>query len=341
MLEIKNLSIEYQTDSGMLKAVNNVNFSVQQGEIVGLVGESGCGKSTVLFSILGLVSSPGRILEGQILFDGKELTQCSPEQWRELRGNKIAMIFQDPMTSLNPSYRVGEQIREVMKTHRNLRSGKTGLFKRYGMKKQEQKKVMEIMEEVGIPAPEQRYFEYPHQFSGGMQQRALIAMALAGEPKLLLADEPTTALDVTIQAQILDLLKKVNRLHNTSVILVTHDMGVASEFCDELAVMYAGQIVERGPTQDIMRDPKHPYTQGLLRSIPSISAEKKKIEPIPGSMLDLLEMKNECTFFARCPYAEPACKKSVEIMELRNRQIRCVLYEQGSDINDQRAVSQT
>lgn len=340
MLEIKNLTIGYQTERGMVKAVNRVDFHVEKGKIVGLVGESGCGKSTVLFSILGLIPYPGQIVEGQILFEGRDLTANSPKEWRQIRGKEIAMIFQDPMTALNPAYRVGEQIREVMKTHRPKEVRRYGFLRRKALKKREMNRVIEMMREVGIPAAEERYFEYPHQFSGGMQQRAMIAMALVCAPKLLLADEPTTALDVTIQAQILDLLRQINRTHGTSIVLVTHDLGVAAEFCDEVAVMYAGQIVERGPTSKVMKNPRHPYTQGLLRSIPRISGGKRKIQPIPGQLIDLLELKEECAFLARCPYARPACRKAVGMTTLDDgsHQVRCVLYEEGSGKDDPSAA---
>lgn len=331
LLEIKNLTIGYPTEKGLVKAVNGVDFTVEHGQVVGLVGESGCGKSTALFSIIGLVSPPGRVVEGEILFEGKDLTHYKTQQWQHLRGKEIAMIYQDPMTTLNPAFRVGEQIREVLKTHRE--SGKW--WDGGKIRQEEKQKVLKIMEEVGIPDPESRYNEYPHQFSGGMQQRALIAMALAGEPKLLLADEPTTALDVTIQAQILDLLKKINRDRGTSVILVTHDLAVASEFCDELAVMYAGRIVERGPTAEIIEDPKHPYTQGLLKSIPRISKERAPIEPIRGNVIDLLEAGEGCEFAPRCPYATEQCLRPVEMTNLNDRhQVRCVLHGKGSDKND-------
>lgn len=334
LLEINHLSIGFTSDHGMVRAVNKVNFHVKEGQIIGLVGESGCGKSTVLFSIIGLIQHPGKMLEGSIMFNGRDLAKNSKEEWRKTRGKEIAMIFQDPMTTLNPAYRVGEQIREILKIHRTIEPNKKGWLSRMNVKEKEKERVLSIMREVGIPSPEKRYDDYPHQFSGGMQQRILIAMALACEPKLLLADEPTTALDVTIQAQILDVLKRINKTHGTSIILVTHDLGVASEFCDELAVMYAGQIVERGPTDVVIENPKHPYTQGLLRSIPRISEAKEKIVPISGNVVDLLNLGKECAFLSRCPHAFSGCRQEIGMVESESgHQVRCALYMEGSEHN--------
>ncbi|TDG00087.1 ABC transporter ATP-binding protein [Paenibacillus piri] len=332
MLEINNLTIGYATAGGVVKAVNEVNFSVKPGQIVGLVGESGCGKSTALFSIMGLIKSPGKIVGGEIIYNGQNLANNTAEQWRNIRGKEIAMIFQDPMTTLNPAYKVGNQIREVLQTHRVIEPKKKGWLQRFNLKQQEKERVLTLMREVGISAPEQRYESYPHEFSGGMQQRILIAMGLACNPSLLLADEPTTALDVTIQAQILDLLKRINKEHGTSMIIVTHDLGMAAEFCHEVAVMYAGQIVERGPTDLIIENPKHPYTQGLLKSIPHITNTRQKIEPIPGTVIDLTKLGNECAFMARCPHAGAACHKHISMTQINEEhQVRCALYERGSE----------
>lgn len=331
-LKIDGLTVGYQTKKGVVKAVNKANLQVKKGQIVGLVGESGCGKSSFLFSIIGLLGKSGKLIEGSILFNGKDQVKNSPEQWRKIRGRDISMIFQDPMTTLNPSYTVGQQIREVLTNHRIVKPEIKGWFRRLHLKKEEIKLVHSLMAEVGIPSPEKRYNDYPHQFSGGMQQRMLIAMALASEPELILADEPTTALDVTIQYQILDLLKKINAAHSTSIILVTHDLAVASEFCDELTVMYAGVIVEQGATEDVIKNPKHPYTQGLFKSIPRITNEREKIEPIPGSVIDLFELGDDCPYYSRCPHANPSCLKPIEMTDLENRhQVRCVLYEKGSE----------
>jgi oligopeptide/dipeptide ABC transporter ATP-binding protein len=336
LLEIHNLTIGYQTEHGVVKAVREVNLTVKPGQIVGLVGESGCGKSTALHAILGLIKSPGKILDGQIVYGGEDLAGYSEKRWRRVRGKEISMIFQDPMTTLNPAYTVGEQIREVLINHSVIHPEKKRWVQRMALKKAEIERVVSLMREVGIPSAEQRYNEYPHQFSGGMQQRILIAMALACEPKVLLADEPTTALDVTIQAQILELLKRINRDHGTSIILVTHDLGMAAEFCHEIAVMYAGQIVERGPTDEVIEHPKHPYTQGLLRSIPRISNEKRRLVPIPGQVIDLLRLGEGCTFYDRCPYAGPECLKPVAMKQWSGtHQVRCVLYEEGSEKDGQ------
>lgn len=330
MLEINQLTIGYETENGMLKAANDINLRIEKGKIVGLVGESGCGKSTVLYSLMGLLSYPGRIIGGDILFNGKNLAKLTAEEWRRIRGKEIAMVFQDPMTTLNPAYKIGNQIIESLLVHGLYRSERRSLFGRRDEQRLARERVVELMHEVGIPAPDSRYYDYPHQFSGGMQQRAIIAIALACKPKLLLADEPTTALDVTIQAQILDLLRQINEQHGTTIILVTHDLAVAAEFCDEIAVMYAGQIVEHGQVDEVIETPKHPYTQGLLRSIPKIGF-KGKIKPIPGNVIDLLELKEGCAFAPRCEFAQSACQKKQPMKVLANgHQVRCQLYgEEG------------
>lgn len=328
MLTVKDLSVGFPKNDQIVRAVNGISFSVKEGQIVGLVGESGCGKSTALFSIMGLIPRPGKMLSGEIVFDGQNIEKNSKEEWRKLRGKEISMIFQDPMTALNPAYSVGEQIRELLKTHRQK---KPGLFNRRKQKQKEVEKVIQLMEEVRIPSAAERYHDYPHQFSGGMQQRILVAMALACNPKLILADEPTTALDVTIQAQILDVLKDINEKHNTSILLVTHDLSVASEFCDEIIVMYAGKIVEKGPTRQVIDNPKHPYTKGLLNSIPVISEEKKHIEPIKGNVIDLEEVGKGCGFWNRCPFMTPECREHVPMVKTDGRDVRCVLYKERGE----------
>lgn len=329
MLNIKNLSIGYETERGVAKAVNNIDLTVEKGKILGLVGESGCGKSTVLYSLMGLISSPGKILDGSVSFEGKELTKFSKEDWRNVRGKEIAMIFQDPMTTLNPAYKIGDQIKESFLIHQDKKPlSYKRFFKRSDENKEARERVLELMDEVGIPAPDSRFSEYPHQFSGGMQQRAIIAIALSCNPKLLLADEPTTALDVTVQAQILELMKTINKTHGTSIIVVTHDLAVASEFCDEIAVMYAGQIVERGHVDDIVENPKHPYTQGLINSIPKIE-NREKIKPIPGNVVDILELGEGCAFASRCAFAKEECNQNQQMLSLENgRQVRCILYKE-------------
>ncbi|MDD4568898.1 MAG: ABC transporter ATP-binding protein [Tepidanaerobacteraceae bacterium] len=331
MLNVKNLKTIFPTDRGIVKAVDGVDFSLKHGEIVGLVGESGSGKSMTMLSILRLVPPPGRVDNGEIIFEGKNLGDASPREMMRIRGKEIAMIFQDPMTTLNPVFKIGEQIRESMRIHGLFKENEVffrDLFKKK-QKAKEYNRAIELMKEVGIPAPHLRYNDYPHQFSGGMQQRALIAIALACEPKLLLADEPTTALDVTIQAQILELLKKVNKIHRTSIILVTHDLAVAAEFCHEIAVMYAGKIVERGPVDKVIENPKHPYTKGLLASIPKITKVKKKIKAIPGNVPDLAGLdKTGCAFFDRCDEVVPRCKEvEIPMEEVRPGEfVRCIHY---------------
>ena len=329
MLDIKNLSMVYETERGPIKAVNNISFSLVNGEILGLVGESGCGKSATLLSILGLVPYPGKIQSGKILFQGEDLTKKTSSEMRRIRGKDISMIFQDPMTTLNPVFKVGEQVRESLRIHDLIKAtGGSWWSRRQQKKGNEIERVLELMREVGIPAPENRYFEYPFQFSGGMQQRAIIAIALSGSTKLLLADEPTTALDVTIQAQILELLRKINRVHGTSIIMVTHDLGMAAEFCQRIAVMYAGEIVEQGHTDQVLDNPKHPYTQGLLRSIPRIGATRRKLLPIPGSVPDLADLDETCPFHPRCDQVNEKCSLGTHTLRevAEEHFVKCALY---------------
>lgn len=306
VLELRNLTTTFPTRRGSVRAVEAVNLTLFPGQILGLVGESGCGKSTVLLSVLKLIAKPGGIEQGEILLSGRDLRGLSEKEMRRIRGKDIAMIFQDPLSTLNPAFHVGEQIRESLRLH-NMMAGSAWFLDR-SRKSREKERVLEVMAEVGIPAPEARYRAYPHEFSGGMQQRALIAIGLACHPKVLLADEPTTALDVTIQAQIVDLMKRINQEHGTAIILVTHDLGLAAEFCDHIAVMYAGRIVEIGPTDQVIQRPQHPYTEGLLRCIPDIS-QRQPIQPIPGSVPDLADLPPGCAFAPRCPYARPVCSQ--------------------------------
>jgi len=310
LLQLKNLRTTFPTKRGLVTAVNGVNLTLREGEIVGLVGESGCGKSVTLLSILGLIARPGRIADGDILFQGRSLPALAPDQMRAIRGKEIAMIFQDPLSTLNPAFPIGEQIRESLRLHNIIPAN--GPFGGIGWPfngrrfNAERQRVLKVMEEVGIPSPDDRYSAYPHQFSGGMQQRALIAIALACEPKLLLADEPTTALDVTIQAQILDLMRQINHTHGTAIIMVTHDLGVAAEFCQSIAVMYAGRIVERGTVDQVIEGPQHPYTQGLLACRPRLDA-RHQIRPIPGEVPDLVDLPEGCAFHPRCEFARDEC----------------------------------
>lgn len=308
ILELRNVTTLFPTRRGDVRAVDAVNLALYPSQILGLVGESGCGKSTVLLSILGLIASPGRIDAGEILFAGRDLSKLPASELRKIRGKEIAMIFQDPLSTLNPVFTVGEQIRESLRLHNMIGGGSFWPFDR-ARTVQEKQRVLDVMAEVGIPAPEARYRAYPHQFSGGMQQRALIAIGLACNPKVLLADEPTTALDVTIQAQIVALMRRINHEHGTGIILVTHDLGLAAEFCDHIAVMYAGRIVEIGRTDDVIERPQHPYTEGLLRCIPDIG-QRRPIQPITGNVPDLADLSPGCAFAPRCPVAQPVCEHS-------------------------------
>lgn len=297
ILEIKDLVIHYITRESTVEAVNGINLQLKKGETLGLVGETGAGKTTTALGIMRLVPDPpGKIVRGEILFNGEDLIQKTEAQMREIRGERISMIFQDPMTALNPVLRVGEQIEEVVKQHNPHLS-----------KKQLQQKAREMLEMVGIPG--ERDIDYPHQFSGGMKQRVVIAIALACSPSLLLADEPTTALDVTIQAQVLQMMKKLRDELNTSMILITHDLGVVAEVCDKVAIMYAGEIVETGDLHAIYEDTRHPYTKGLFGSIPSLDVEVERLEPIPGLMPDPADLPEGCSFWPRCPMAAEICHR--------------------------------
>lgn len=318
MLKIHNLCTNFFTYRGIVKAIDGLSLELKKGEVLGLVGESGCGKSVTLLSILGLVPYPGKITGGEVWFEGENLLKKTSKEMRYFRGNKISMIFQDPMTTLNPVFRVGEQIRESLSVHN---------YKKIS-KKIEKEKVLKLIRDVGLPSPEQIYLQYPHQLSGGMQQRILIAIALSCNPKVILADEPTTALDVTVQAQILDLLRKINSDVGTAIIMVTHDLGVVAEFCQKVAVMYAGKIVETGSVEQIIFEPKHPYTKGLLKSIPKIGDKKTKIQSIPGDVPDLAALPPGCSFHPRCDKAMSDCQKGeipLQVME-KGRQVRCLLY---------------
>ncbi len=318
LLELVNLTTVFPTRRGLVHAVAEVSLGLSEREILGIVGESGCGKSVTLLSILRLISSPGRIAGGQVLFQGRDLLQLSDGAMRQIRGKDIAMVFQDPLSTLNPAFPVGEQIRESLRIHHIVRN-------HYGREKE---RVLQLMSEVGISSPLDRFREYPHQFSGGMQQRALIAIALACEPKILLADEPTTSLDVTIQAQIMDLMRRINQEHGTAIVLVTHNLDLASEFCQRIAVMYAGRVVEIGTTDEVTQTPQHPYTRGLLACIPRISSRRTRIEPIPGSVPDLAVVPPGCAFAERCREAQPACQnRLIPLFEIApGHLVRC-LYD--------------
>ena len=331
LLELENLTTIFPTQRGLVRAVDGMSFRLREGERLGIVGESGSGKSVTLLSILRLVPHPGKIVDGQIWYQEENLLDMPGRAMRQMRGKDIAMIFQDPMTTLNPAFRVGEQIRESLKIH-GIISSSDGLLSRLfdrGTKTAEWERVFEAMSDVGIPVPPQTSRRYPHQFSGGMQQRVLAAIALACEPRVLLADEPTTALDVTIQAQILDLLHRINREHGTAIVLVTHNLGVVAEFCQNMIVMYAGQLMEKGSIDQIIEDPKHPYTRGLLRCLPKITNRREKIMPIPGLVPDLAKLPPGCPFVPRCDSKLPECSQ-VERVPLRTlgdgRSVRCLLF---------------
>lgn len=303
ILEIKNLQTSFFTEGGEVKAIDDVSFNVYKGKTLGIVGESGCGKSVTSLSIMRLIPNPpGRIMGGQILYHGRDLLKVSLAEMRAIRGNEISMIFQEPMTSLNPVFTIGNQICEAIALHQDL------------SKKEIQNKAIEMLKLVGIPSPEKRVNDYPHQLSGGMRQRVMIAMALSCNPQVLIADEPTTALDVTIQAQILDLLKELQQKVGMALILITHDLGVVAEVADEVAVMYAGKVVEQGTVREIFSSPKMPYTRGLLNSIPTLSKDptgkvkKKRLETIPGIVPNLLYLPQGCRFQERCSYVIDACR---------------------------------
>ena len=288
LLDIKGLKTHFDTRDGVVKAVDEVTLHVNRGEVLGIVGESGCGKSVMSFSIMGLVPKPGEVVAGEVLFNGQNILDMSKDEVRQLRGEYISMIFQQPGSALNPVQRSGAQIREVYQLHRPWK------------KDERQKKAIEILDQVGIPDPESRAKAYPHELSGGMAQRVMIAMALACEPELLIADEPTTALDVTIQAQILDLIRGLQEDSNTAVVLITHDLGVVAEMADRVAVMYAGEIVEETDVRTIFKDPQHPYTRGLIASIPVLGHLTDDLETIPGVVPSLIDLPKGCRFAARC-----------------------------------------
>lgn len=317
LLEVKNLQTHFHTESGVIPSVDGVSFSIRAGETIAVVGESGCGKSVTSLSIMGLVGSPGKIKGGEIVFEGKDLTKLSKKEMRKLRGNEIAMIFQEPLTSLNPLFTVGNQISEAIKLHQKV------------TKEEAKVKSIEMLKKVGIPRAEKVYHSHPHLLSGGMRQRVMIAMALSCNPKLLIADEPTTALDVTIQAQILELMRGLTREYNTSIMLITHDLGVVAEMVDTVVVMYAGQIVEHTDVFTLFNNPKHPYTKGLLDSTPKIHERKDELQSIEGTVPSPLAMPQGCRFQPRCPYAIAKCSHhSPELDEIEpGHKVRCWLHE--------------
>ena len=321
LIEVIDLKTHFQTREGLVRAVDGVSFYLDRGELLGLVGESGCGKSITALSIMRLVAPPGRIVNGEILFEGRDLLKLSNREIRAVRGDDIAMIFQDPMTSLNPVFTLGEQIAEALRLHRGL------------SRKAARAAAIEAMREVSIPDPALRADDYPHQLSGGMRQRVMIAMALACDPKLLIADEPTTALDVTIQAQILELLDHLRKTRELAVLLITHDLGVVAEVADRVAVMYTGKIVEQSPVDELFARPKHPYTEGLLRSVPKLTTKDvikpERLQTIEGTVPRPSALPPGCHFEPRCPYAMPRCREGEIPLYPAGEGVvvRCVLYD--------------
>jgi peptide/nickel transport system ATP-binding protein len=314
LLEIRNLTVEYRTDNAVIHAVNNISLSIRKGESIGLVGETGAGKTTIAKSVLRILQTPpAKLVSGEIYFQARDLLNLSEREMRKIRGNKLAMIFQDPMTALNPIEKVGYQIAEAIKQHNRI------------SKQESQRRACDMLEMVGIPMD--RFEEYPHQFSGGMKQRVVIAMALACNPELLFADEPTTALDVTIQAQVLEMMQSLKDKLGTSVVLITHDLGVVAGFCDTVAVVYAGEIVERGTVADIFDRAAHPYTLGLFGSLPKINARGVRLKPIKGLMPDPTNLPKGCPFHDRCPDASDICAQTApkEVEVAPGHSVKCVL----------------
>lgn len=321
ILEIKNLKTQFFTEAGAVKAVDNVNLVVKRGEVLGLVGESGCGKSVTSLSIMRLVGQPGRIMSGEIIFDDEDLLKIPEKRMVDIRGNRISMIFQQPQSSLNPVFRVGDQLSEAVILHQDV------------SKDEARERSIELLRMVGIPEPESRARAYPHELSGGMAQRVMIAMALACVPELLIADEPTTALDVTIQAQILDLMRNLRTKMDTAIILITHDLGVVAEMCDRVNVMYAGRIVEEAGVVELYRSPKHPYTEALIGSTPVLGQSEKELTTIPGSVPNLINLPEGCKFAPRCQarieHNLERCTEEEPLLKevAPNHWVRCWLYE--------------
>lgn len=321
ILEVEKLRVNFKIDKKVTSAVEDVTFKIDEGMTLGVVGESGCGKSVTATSIMGLLpKAVGSIAEGKIILDGKDLTSMKSEELRKIRGDKISMIFQEPMTSLNPVYTIEKQLSEMIMSHNKM------------TKKEAFEKGVEMLEKVGIPSPRQRMKEYPHQLSGGMRQRVMIAMALSCDPLLLIADEPTTALDVTIQAQILELMAELKEKMNTAIMLITHDMGVVAEVADYVMVMYAGKVVEYADVKTIFKNPKHPYTIGLLKSIPRLDQDMDELFTIEGTVPSLTDMPEGCRFSTRCPYCTEKCKnQDPGLIISENTQVRCWKYAEGME----------
>ncbi|ADH61789.1 oligopeptide/dipeptide ABC transporter, ATPase subunit [Thermoanaerobacter mathranii subsp. mathranii str. A3] len=318
LVEFRNLKTFFYTSEGVVKAVNDVSFSIREGETVCVVGESGCGKSVTALSLMRLIQSPpGKIEGGEIIFDGRDVLKLSETEMRKIRGNEIGMVFQEPMTSLNPVLTIGEQIMEPLMVHKLMN------------KKEAWNKAVELIKQVGIPRAEQIMTSYPHELSGGMRQRIMIAIALSCDPKLLIADEPTTALDVTIQAQILDLLRKIKQERNMALMLITHDLGIVAEMADYVVVMYAGKVIEEAPVKELFKNPKHPYTRGLLKAKPIIGQRKERLYTIPGQVPNPIGLGDYCYFSDRCEFAMEVCRQQIPQLKAdeKGHKVACWLYE--------------
>ena len=318
ILEVKNLTVHIKTHKGVVQAVRGVDFYLNEQETLAVVGESGSGKSITMKGVMGILAKNGKVVEGSVMFQGNDLTKYSERQMQQVRGSEIAMIFQDPMTSLNPVTRVGDQIAEVILLHNKI------------SKAEARKRAMEMLEQVGIPGA--RCDDYPHQFSGGMKQRVMIAIALACSPELLIADEPTTALDVTIQAQVLEMMKGLRDKYNTSMLMITHDLGIVAEICDEVSVVYAGRVIEHGTLEDIFKNTRHPYTEGLFNSLPNLENRQAELKPIKGLMPDPSNLPKGCAFCPRCEYATEICKTQKPPRTYRNdtHYVECHLYNKDN-----------
>lgn len=317
LLDVQNLTTEFPTEEGTIKAVNDVSLSVDSGEILGIVGESGSGKSATARSIVNMIEEPGKITAGSVRFSGEDLVMKSENELRDIRGNEIGIVFQDPMTALNPIYKVGFQIARVIRRHKGKDWRLSRMF-RNSISQDNKGQAIKLMRDVRIPEPDERYHDYPHEFSGGMAQRALIAMAISCQPRLLIADEPTTGLDVTVQAEVFELLRRLQEELGISIILITHDLGVAYNVCDRIAVMYAGHIVEMGPTELIFDNPQHPYTSALLESIPDLQEQEEELKAIEGTVPSLNDLPQGCNFAPRCPYSTEACTKDDPPLEQKS-----------------------
>ncbi len=327
ILEIKQLKTYFFTRSGVVQAVDGISFSLKEGESLCLVGESGCGKTATALSILGLIDRPpGRIVDGEIRYHGEDLLRCSSKRLRQIRGRSIAMIFQDPQTSLNPVFTVGDQIAEPIKLHLKLKP------------KPAMERAVHLMEQVGIPKAGERIKDYPHQFSGGMKQRVMIAAALSCDPEILIADEPTTALDTTIKTQILDIFRELKQKRNMSLLFITHDLGTVAGIADRIVVMYGGKVAETGSVLDIFDRPKHPYTQGLLNCLPNISARRERLTPIPGMIPSLIDPPRGCIFHPRCPKRMPVCdQEEPPVVVIGGQLVACQLYSPSGSGDTSRA----